>query len=259
MTDTARGRQGPGDGGSEFNAIAFMIQQFIGRISTATLVKIVSVTNTGGVSPVGYVDVQPLVNQLDGSNNAVPHGIVHNVPYFRLQGGANAVIIDPEAGDIGLAVFADRDISSVAANKNQANPGSFRRFSMADALYVGGFLNGAPSQYVEFSAAGIKLHSPTRITLDAPDIVLQAPTIEMNASTSITATTPTFTIQGNAVINGNTALNGDVTQTAGAGTGAATLVGPVTVANDVTSGGKSLQHHIHGGVQFGGSNTGQPV
>lgn len=245
-----RGQQNPSDGLSEFDALAFLIQQMIGRINTATLVKVKAVTNSGAVSPVGFVDVVPLVNQVDGNGNAVPHGTVHSLPYFRMQGGANAVIIDPQVGDIGIAIFADRDISSAIANKAQSNPGTWRRFSKADGLYIGGFLNGTPTQYVQFSAAGIKLHSPTRITMDAPDIVLQAPTIEMNATASITATTPTFTINGNAVINGG------ISQGAGGSGGNVSLIGPVAVTEDLTAQGKSVHNHTHNvaAVQ-GGSST----
>ena len=155
---------------SEFNALHFAVSQILNTRNSATLVQIKSVTNSGGLSPVGFVDVLPLVNQLDGYHNAVPHGVVHNLPYFRLQGGANAVILDPQVGDIGLAVFADRDISSVKATKAQANPGSMRRSDYADGLYLGGVLNGTPSQVVRFAADGIHVTSPTAVHITAPAI-----------------------------------------------------------------------------------------
>jgi hypothetical protein len=86
------------------------------------------------------------------------------------------VIIDPKVGDIGLCIFADRDISSVKANvaalrggKGSVTPGSGRRFDMADGLYVGGLLNGVPTQYVQFSASGINIVSPTKVTITAPE------------------------------------------------------------------------------------------
>lgn len=240
------GLQKPGDGQGEFSAMAFIIEQLMGRVSTATLVRIVSVTNSGGLSPVGFVDVQPLVNQVDGANNAMPHGIVHNLPYFRLQGGTDAVIIDPKKGDIGIAVFASRDISAVKASKKQNNPGSGRMFDMADGLYIGGVLNGTPSQFIRFSGEGIEVVSPTKITLSAP-------VIEMNADTSITATAPISTI------NSNTTINGPLQQGTGTAGGGATMQGPMTVTEDVTAGGKSLINHIHNGVQPGSGNTGKPV
>jgi len=55
------------------------------------------------------VSVQPLVNQVDGQGNPTQHGIINGVPVFRLQGGANAIIADPVAGDIGLLATASRD------------------------------------------------------------------------------------------------------------------------------------------------------
>jgi hypothetical protein len=150
----------PADMGSHFNAIAFLIKAMTGQLWTATLVKVVAVTGGGGaVALAGTVDVQPLVNQLDGQDQATPHGTIFGVPYFRAQGGANAIILDPLVGDLGIAVFADHDISSVVANKGAANPGSRRRFSPSDALYLGGFLNAVPTQYLAF-AGGIDVESP---------------------------------------------------------------------------------------------------
>ena len=130
----------------EFNNMAFMVQQALGKMQTAALVRIEACTNAGGLSPVGYVDVTPMVNQLDGQGNPTPHVTIYNVPYFRLQGGANGIIIDPQKGDIGVAVFASRDISQVKSTKKQGNPGSHRQYSFADGMYLGGMLNGTPTQ-----------------------------------------------------------------------------------------------------------------
>ena len=249
------GQQKPSSTWGEFNNMAFMVQQAIGKLQTATLVKIEKCTNSGGLSPVGFVDVTPLVNQLDGAGNPTPHVTIFNVPYFRLQGGKNAIIIDPEPGDIGVAVFASRDITKVKATKAAANPGSFRQYSFADGLYLGGMLNAVPEQYVQFSTAGIRVHSPTQIKLDAPDIRLEAQTVEINASASATVTTPTFTVNGNTVINGNTTMAGGVAQTGG---GSASFSGSMAVVGDVTAQGTSVHTHTHGGVQPGPGNTGAP-
>lgn len=184
----ANGQQIPNDTQGEFNQISFAIRQALSKMQTATLVRIDACTNAGGVSPVGFVDVTPLINQIDGQGNATPHVTIYNVPYMRVQGGANAVIIDPEVGDIGLCVFASRDISKVKSTKKQANPGSFRRFSYADGIYIGGVLNGVPTQYVEFNSAGIRIHSPTLVKLDAPDIQLTSTTLEISGNVNIAGT-----------------------------------------------------------------------
>lgn len=187
---TTYGNQTLTTGADDYNALLFVIRQQLMKLQTVTLVRVVKVTNSGGVSPVGTVDVQPLVNQMSGNRQATPHGIIANVPYMRLQGGTDAVILDPKVGDIGMCGFASRDISAVKTAQGPANPGSFRTFDWADALYFGGFLNGAPTQYVRFEAGGIHVVSPTAITLQAPEITLDGhvhATGTVDADTDVTA------------------------------------------------------------------------
>jgi hypothetical protein len=156
----------------EYNLIAFIVQQLQSKLQTATLVRVEACSNDGGLSPVETVDITPLVNQIDGNGFPTPHVTIARVPYLRIQGGSNAVILDPQVGDTGVAVFASRDISKVKNTKAQANPGSFRRYDFADALYVGGMLNGMPQQYVCFNSDGIELVSPKTVTIKAPNISL---------------------------------------------------------------------------------------
>jgi len=207
--------QDPATTANEYNALVFVIRQLLGRVQTVSLVRVEKCSNSGGVTPVGTVDMTVLANLMTGNRQPVPHGILTNRPYLRVQGGANAVIIDPQPGDLGLAVFCSRDSSAVIAAKGPANPGSFRQFDWADGLYLGGVLNGTPEQYVQMSAAGISIVSPTQITL-------QAPTVNIQASSSVTINSPANTIEG-----GGTSIDG-----------------------------KPFLPHHHGGVQTGGSNTG---
>lgn len=180
----------------DYNNILFAITQAISKLQTATLVQVKSCTNAGELDPVGFVDVVPLVNQIDGSGNPTPHVTIYNVPYLRIQGGSNAVIIDPEPGDIGIAVFASRDISKVKTTKSQANPGSFRQYDFSDALYLGGVLNGSPTQYVRFSSDGIEIDTPNTITLRGSEIVIDGPVSQSG---------------GNVTIDASLSVTGDVT------------------------------------------------
>lgn len=222
--DTAQGMQELGTSETEFGVYMFIVQQALAKLCTVTLVKVISCTNNGALAPVGYVDVQPMVNQMTGTDEPVEHGIIYNVPYFRLQGGVNAIIIDPAPGDIGVCAFASRDISSVKASKKLANPGSKRTFDFADGLYFGGMLNGQPTQYIRYSATGIDMVSPTKITLTAPEV-------DINASTKVVVTTP------EADINASSAFA--VTSPA------ATMSGTLAVTGTVTGAGKSLSTHTH--------------
>ena len=255
MTDPTgyQGTQRPGTDGGDYNSQTFLAQSLINRINSATLVQVVAVTNAGALSPVGFVDVQPLVNQLDGENNAMPHAVVYNVPYFRLQGGADAIIIDPKVGDIGIAVFADHDISSVKVNKAQANPGSARRFALADGMYIGGMLNGTPTQYIRYSASGIEIHSPTKVTISAPQV-------EIDATTKLQITTPLSETDAPIIV-----MNGVIAQTNGTGTGTSTFGGALTVQGQLKSNTEvvavttPLHTHAHTGVTTGAGATGGPT
>ena len=98
----------------------------------------------------GYVQAVPLVNNMDAEGNAVEVAVIPSLPYFRLQGGKVAVITDPCVGDIGFAIFAQKDTSNVVAGvSDPVQAGSFRSFSMSDGWYIGGFLNQAPETYLE--------------------------------------------------------------------------------------------------------------
>jgi len=173
MSGGVTGYQDVSDTASDLNAQAFLVDQIISRLATTTLVKVLAVSNSGGVEAVGTVDVQPMVHQVDGAGNPTPHGTITNVPYFRLQGGADAVILDPKVGDIGLCVFCSRDISQVKKTKAPAAPASRRRYRWSDGLYVGGVLNGVPERYVRYSDDGIEIKTD-KLVINADNVTLDA-------------------------------------------------------------------------------------
>ena len=206
------GEQGslrPSDLTGDFNAMRYLAVSLLSEMETATLVKVVSCSNSGGVSPVGTVQVQPLVNQLDGQNRPIAQPPLYDVPYFRLQGGSNAIIIDPEPGDIGVCVFASRDISTVKKAKAQASPGSNRKYDLGDALYIGGVLNGTPTQYIQTNSSGITIHSPTKVHVVAPDVTVDASTSATinTAAATVNATTSTQVVTGTASITAATSAS----------------------------------------------------
>lgn len=152
------GQLGLSDAHSDYEVTCFICRQIMAEKRTMIPVKVLAVTAGGISAGGGAVQVQPLVNQVDGSlGGSVPHGAVNNIPYYRIQGGDGAIVVDPAVGDIGYMVVADRDISGVKATKGAANPNSHRRGSFSDGVYVGGILNAAPAQYLVFSSNGLTL------------------------------------------------------------------------------------------------------
>lgn len=182
--------QTPASVATDWATTQFMLQQRISQLQTWACVTVVAVTNAGGVSPVGRVDVRILVNQQTADGTQIPHGVIHDIPYYRLQGGTDAIILDPKIGDIGACGFSSRDIQALKADPqgavaNGVPPGSAAQYSYADGLYLGGFLNGVPAQYIAFEAGGITMLSPTKITLQAPEIDLKGAVVQTGGDVSM--------------------------------------------------------------------------
>ncbi len=153
------------------NQLEFLIKTLTRDISTAIPV-IITAVQAGDTNAAGYVDARPLVAQIDAWGNSLPMATIHHLPYFRLQSGRAAVVLDPVVGDIGLAVFAQSDCSNVRQGANQTvQPGSWRKFDQADGFYVGGFLNKSVDTFVRLAQDGsITIKAPGNVTIDAPTV-----------------------------------------------------------------------------------------
>lgn len=147
------GQNRPTSPTSGYNSMRFAMEMAKNAMMTCTIVKVVKVgTTAGSVAAVGRVDVQPLVQMIDGIGHTVDHVNVHNLPYLRMVGGKNAVIIDPQAGDIGIVVVADRDISGVKQSKKVSPPGTNRRYNISDGIFLGAVIADKPQCYVRFGS-----------------------------------------------------------------------------------------------------------
>ena len=210
QTTNYRASQSVG-GAAEFEAI---VRSLMGKNHTLMLGEVMAITQeASSTAAVGFLSVRPMVFMVDGSNNNYARATINNVPFFRLQAGGNAVILNPKVGDIGLIAYCERDISTVKRNKKQAAPNSRRQFNINDAVYLGGMLNGAPTQYIHFTDNKIIVKAATEIVLDAPQVTA---------------------------------------------TGKFTASGIIESLSDVVAKAISLFSHKHGGVQSGGSDTGNP-
>ncbi len=233
------GQQDPNTSSSELNAVAFLVSQMIGRLETMKLVKVMKVTagtGDGDVKAAGTVDVQPLVSQIDGNGNGTPHGTVYGIPWSRAQGGKNAVVCDPVAGDIGYVVVSDRDISKVKNTRDVALPDSRRQFSLADGVYVGGVLNLAPEQYLVFTEDGIRIVDKT-----GNKIEWTSAGITLTPSGALPVK-----VVGNVIITGNLQLGGNIVAEDGSlYPGNMHIGGTLTADTDVIADGISGKNHAH--------------
>lgn len=156
---------------SDLNRMEFLIKVLQRDMSTAIPV-IITAVQAGDTNAAGYVDARPLVAQIDAWGKALPMATLHHLPYFRLQAGRAGIVLDPVPGDIGLAVFAQSDCSTLKQGQTEtAQPGSWRRFDQADGFYIGGFLNTQIDTYVRLAQDGsVKITAPGNVMIDAPTV-----------------------------------------------------------------------------------------
>lgn len=199
-------------GASEWNALQFAIRQVLGRIATCTPVTVRAVNGL-------RVDVQPMVHQLDGYANAIPHGVICDIPVWQYQAGSSAVVLMPKVGDQGICVFAHTDISKVKNTQAPALPDSRRRFDWADGIYLGGVFNQAPTQTITMDDA-------TGITITAA----AGMPVNIVAPGGMTVTTPELHVTGDITTGAGSKFNG-----------------------------KSFDTHTHSGVSTGSGTSGPPA
>lgn len=224
----------PQDVNCEANINEFIFNTLMSRHSFVQLV-IVKKVKAGPL-----LDVMPLVSGFSADGSRVDNSTVFNVPVWRLQRGASAVIMDPIEGDIGLMLCCDRDITKVRDEKKESLPASKRVHSKSDGIYLGGVLNAEPSQYVKFSNDGIDIVSPLLVNVNGNVVSINAESrAEINAPQIL--------------------LNGQVGQGEGSYAGTAHFKNKVTSDVDFQAGDISLIGHRTSGVQTGGGTSGTPV
>lgn len=183
--------------------------------------------------------------------------LVLDAPVVFPRGGGVTLTFPIKAGDECLVVISSRSIDFWWQSGSVQKPSIERNHDFSDAFVIPG------PQSLARKISGISASAAQLRTDDGDALVELNPAshainlktsgdLTAQAAGSITVTAPTI------MLNGDVTINGNLSQGMGDSGGTATMRGPITVTNDVTAGGKSLQNHVHNGVQTGGGQTGKP-
>ncbi|NWC62906.1 Gp138 family membrane-puncturing spike protein [Cedecea sp. P7760] len=179
-----------------------------------------------------------------------------DVPVIFPRGGGCTLTFPVKAGDECLLIFADRCIDFWWQSGGVQETVDPRQHDFSDAFAIvgpqsqahkiSGISMDAAQLRTDDGAAFVEVAAGHEVTVQTPG------KLTANALGGTEITSPTI------VLNGAVTINGTLSQGMGEGGGGATMLGPITVTNDVTAGGVSVKNHTHKGVEPGSGNSGGP-
>ena len=193
--------------GSEFrkygqvNQLHHVLTSLINNnVNVAIPVRVDSV-ELGSNGVAGWVSATPLITDRDWNGNKLDSISIPRIPFFRYRCGTAAVIVNPRVGDVGIAVFAHKDISPIKPNvTTPQNAGSFRKFDYSDGIYFGGLFGDAkPTTTIELDP------DKGLVQVDCKKMVVNAPNIVLNGEVQ---TTKSVQVANNVVAGGEVTGNG---------------------------------------------------
>tara|TARA_R110002020_G_scaffold31715_1_gene98543 strand:- start:1658 stop:2479 length:822 start_codon:yes stop_codon:yes gene_type:complete len=249
------------------DAIRFNIQDFLTEnVSTIIPAKVIGISD---FEKHQRVNVEPSINYTypDGTILVLPP--LDNVPIQYPSGGGGSITFPIAVGDMVSLHFSMYSMKEwLEGIGDQVTPMDARMFSFTDAIAIAGMNtyenNASPDPKdveVKFNGSSFKLKSDdngkgVELTTDAnltincvnanvnttnsanivagQEAKVTAPILTLDSITSITATTPIFTINGNLVVSGGIGGGGSGQVSTGA-----------NFVGDVTADGTSLKTHTH--------------
>lgn len=278
-SESVKGSNKITSGNSVLNAFWTLIKETISkRVNTASVVQISAAVPQGIVGPSPRVTALPLVMQSDGRGNSIPSTPIADLPVFRPQAGVAAIIMDPQPGDIGLAICAKRDSSNVGEGTLIPAPaGSFRQFNEKDSFILNGFHGGTPLLYLKLdpvthaielstdvSKIEISVREAGNIDINTLagdiDVTTSGGTVNVTSPAEVNITAPRTNVLGNLWVAGNIGLTGEILGDEFIGAVPIRMRGGLrNVAGFIWSNGVVVETHQHGGVDSGPSFTFPPT
>lgn len=174
-------------------------------------------------------------NQKTETSRSIPPLI--DVPLLFMQTADFAITTPVKPGDECLLIFSSRDIDNWNETGRSMEPRTRRKFNLSDAFALP--MARSKLNIIEnYNPDDIEIRNKSN---ESKVVLKNNGDILLKNNSKIEIQTP------NLVINANIDISGDVNVT-----------GSIEATSDVKAGAISLNSHVHGGVQSGGSNTGGP-
>lgn len=81
-------------------------------------------------------DLQPSIQAVMSDNTFVDLPLLLKVPVLELGGKGLSVKIPLEAGDTGIVIFCDRDITLFKQEKKNTQPNTLRQHDLSDGIFI---------------------------------------------------------------------------------------------------------------------------
>ena len=82
------------------------------------------------------VDIQPSIQVVLTDNKFMDMPQIFDVPVLEVGGKGLSVKIPLQAGDTGIVIFCDRDISLFKQEKKNIQPNTLRKHDLADGIFI---------------------------------------------------------------------------------------------------------------------------
>ena len=221
-------------------------------------------------------EVQPTIqilftSPIDGSKQWKTIPLCVDCPVIFPSGGGVTLSFPIAQGDECVIFFSSRCIDAWWQQGGVQPQAALRMHDLSDGFVLVGPRSQPRVHSPAISTTEVQLRTddgqafvainPTshlvRVVTSGAASVTATGEIDLTSEVKVKITAPAAQVDATTfTVNGNTVLNGSVSQGAGGSGGAVSLIGPATITNDLTAGGKSVEHHTHNVANVqGGSDT----
>ena len=178
-----------------------------------------------------FVNVQPQIQMVSSSDEAISRSEIKGIPVFTSGAGSFLMSFNVSVGDLGWIEASDRDISLFKQSYAEAKPNTRRMHSFEDGRFIPDIMTNFT--IAEEDAAAVVIQNrdgSVKIALDENEIRVQQNDIKITLSGGkVTGVAPS-----------GFDLNGFIIDASGAATSPVSITAPSAIIND-----KEIADHDH--------------